>query len=51
MWKTVSVSVETQLTKFQGNQQGAPASVGGLFQKAVDVAKRVLAGESLAFQY
>jgi len=51
LWKTVNVSVETRLAKPQGNQQGAPASAGGLFQKALDVGKRVLAGESLAFQY
>ena len=31
----------TRLTKPQGNQQGAPASAGGLFQKALDVGKRV----------
>jgi len=44
LWKTVNVSVETRLTKPQGNQQGAPASAGGLFQKALDISKRVLAG-------
>ena len=51
LWKTVNVSVETRLTKPQGNQQGAQATAGGLLQKALDVGKRVLAGESLAFQY
>jgi uncharacterized protein (AIM24 family) len=51
LWKTPNVSVETRLTKPQGNQTGAPASAGGLLQKAMDVSKRVLAGESLAFQY
>ena len=51
LWKTTNVSVETRLTKPQGNQQGAPAAAGGFLQKALDVGKRVLAGESLAFQY
>ncbi len=51
LWKTVNVSVETRLAKPQGNQQGAQATAGGLLQKALDVGKRVLAGESLAFQY
>jgi uncharacterized protein (AIM24 family) len=51
LWKTPNVSVETRLTKPQGNQQGAPAAASGLLKKAMDVSKRVLAGESLAFQY
>jgi uncharacterized protein (AIM24 family) len=51
LWKTTNVSVETRLTKPQGNQQGAPASASGFMKKALDVGKRVLAGESLAFQY
>jgi uncharacterized protein (AIM24 family) len=51
LWKTPNVSVETRLTKPQGNQQGAPAAAGGFLAKAMDVGKRVLAGESLAFQY
>ena len=51
LWKTANVSVETRLTKPQGNQQGAPASAGSFMKKALDVGKRVLAGESLAFQY
>ena len=51
LWKTTNVSVETRLTKPQGNQQGAPASATGFMKKALDVGKRVLAGESLAFQY
>jgi uncharacterized protein (AIM24 family) len=51
LWKTTNVSVETRLTKPQGNQQGAPAAMGGFMKKALDVGKRVLAGESLAFQY
>src|SRR4051794_39724784 len=51
LWKTTNVSVETRLTKPQGNQQGAPATAGSFMKKALDVGKRVLAGESLAFQY
>jgi uncharacterized protein (AIM24 family) len=51
LWKTTNVSVETRLTKPQGNEQGAPAAASGLMKKALDVGKRVLAGESLAFQY
>jgi uncharacterized protein (AIM24 family) len=51
LWKTPNVTVETRLTKPQGNQQSAPASAGGLLSKAMDISKRVLAGESLAFQY
>jgi uncharacterized protein (TIGR00266 family) len=51
LWKTVNVAVETRLTKPQGNQAGAPATGGGLLSKALDVGKRMVAGESLAFQY
>lgn len=51
LWKTQNVAVETRLTKPQGNQAGAPPSAAGFLQKALDVGKRVLAGESLAFQY
>ena len=51
LWKTPNVTVETRLTKPQGNQAGAPSAGGGFLQKAMDVGKRVLAGESLAFQY
>jgi uncharacterized protein (AIM24 family) len=51
LWKTMNVSVETRLTKPQGNQQGAPAAASTFMKKALDVGKRVLAGESLAFQY
>src|SRR3954467_3102181 len=51
LWKTTNVSVETRLTKPQGNEQGAAATAGGFMKKALDVSKRVLAGESLAFQY
>ena len=51
LWKTPNVAVETRLTKPQGNQAGAPSTGGGLLQKAMDVGKRAIAGESLAFQY
>jgi uncharacterized protein (AIM24 family) len=51
LWKTTNVSVETRLTKPQGNEQGAPAAASSFMKKALDVGKRVLAGESLAFQY
>src|SRR4051794_28505733 len=51
LWKTTNVSVETRLTRPEGNQQGAAPAAGKLLQKALDVSKRVLAGESLAFQY
>ncbi len=51
LWKTVNVAVETRLTRAQGNQAGAPAAAGGFLQKALDVGKRMVAGESLAFQH
>ncbi len=51
LWKTTNVTVETRLTKPQGNAAGAPATAGGFLSKALDVGKRVMAGESLAFQY
>lgn len=44
LWKTTNVSVETRLTRPVG-------SSGGFLQKAMDVGKRALAGEGLAFQY
>lgn len=51
VWKTVNVHLETRLTTPAGNQAGAPAAKTGFLQKAVDVGKRALAGEHLAFQY
>jgi len=51
LWKTVNVTVETRLTKPQGNTAGAPATAGGFLSMALDVGKRMIAGESLAFQY
>jgi uncharacterized protein (TIGR00266 family) len=50
-WKTANVSLETRLTQPQNNQAGAPAAGGGLLSKAMDVGKRMLAGEGMAFQY
>jgi uncharacterized protein (AIM24 family) len=50
-WKTANVSLETRLTQPQNNQAGAPAASGGFLAKAMDVGKRVLAGEGMAFQY
>jgi len=51
LWKTPNMSLETRLSAPAGNQAGAPAAKGGFLQKAMDVGKRVLAGEHLAFQY
>jgi uncharacterized protein (AIM24 family) len=55
LWKTVNVSMETRLTKPASGAAAAPSGGGGLLQKALqtatDVGKRVLAGESLAFQW
>jgi uncharacterized protein (AIM24 family) len=50
-WKTTNVSLETRLTTPQNNQAGAPAAAPGLLAKAMDVGKRMLAGEGMAFQY
>lgn len=51
LWKTPNVQLETRLTAPAGNQAGAPAAKSGFLAKAMDVGKRVLAGEHLAFQY
>jgi uncharacterized protein (AIM24 family) len=51
LWKTPNVQFETRLSAPVGNQAGAPAAKSGFLQKAMDVGKRVLAGEHLAFQY
>ena len=50
-WKTANVALETRLTQPQNNPAGAPAAAGGFLAKAMDVGKRVLAGEGMAFQY
>jgi uncharacterized protein (AIM24 family) len=49
-WKTANVTLETRLSQPANNQAGAPAG-GGFLSKAMDVGKRVLAGEGMAFQY
>jgi uncharacterized protein (TIGR00266 family) len=50
LWKTTNVTMETRLTKPSSVPQQATGA-GGLFAKALDVGKRMLVGESLAFQY
>lgn len=50
-WKTTNVSLETRLSTPTNNQAGAPAQQTGLLGKALDVGKRMLAGEGMAFQY
>jgi uncharacterized protein (TIGR00266 family) len=50
-WKTANVTMETRLTQPANNQAGAPAGGGGFLSKAMDVGKRMLAGEGMAFQY
>ncbi|MGA2873673.1 MAG: AIM24 family protein [Candidatus Dormibacteria bacterium] len=47
LWKTTNVSLETHLSN-PAPPQGAG---GGLLGKALEVGKRVIAGQSLAFQY
>ena len=47
LWKTVNVGVETRISNPSGGQGGS----GGLLGMAVNVGKRMLAGESIAFQY
>jgi uncharacterized protein (AIM24 family) len=49
LWKTTNVSLETRLSKPAASQ--GSGSGGGLFGKALEVGKRVVAGQSLAFQY
>jgi uncharacterized protein (AIM24 family) len=48
LWKTVNVAVETRISSPSGAQAGGS---GGLLGMAVNAGKRMLAGESLAFQY
>jgi uncharacterized protein (AIM24 family) len=47
LWKTTNVSIETRLSKPAAQAGGG----GGLLGKAMEVGKRVVAGQSLAFQY
>ncbi len=51
LWKTTNVTVETRLSRPSGAADGAAAAAGGLLSMAMDVGKRYIAGESLAFQY
>jgi uncharacterized protein (AIM24 family) len=48
LWKTVNVGVET---KINAPGQGGQGAGGGLLNAALGAGKRMLAGESLAFQY
>lgn len=48
LWKTTNVSLETRLSKPPASPGGGG---GGLLGKAMEVGKRVVAGQSLAFQY
>ena len=50
LWKTVNVGIETRIsTPSQGPGNGGGG--GGLLNMAIGAGKRMLAGESLAFQY
>ncbi len=50
LWKTVNVGIETRIsTPSQGSGNGGGG--GGLLNMAIGAGKRMLAGESLAFQY
>ncbi len=60
LWKTTNVSLETRLSKPPTEGPGGPVDAGGgqpqsagssFLKKAIDVGKRVVAGESLALQY
>ncbi len=56
LWKTVNVEVETRLSKGDPTEaEPAPAGAAGLLNKAlktgVEMGKRHLAGESVAFQH
>ena len=46
LWKTVNVGVETRISAPSSSGGG-----GGFLNAAVGVGKRMLAGESIAFQY
>lgn len=51
LWKTTNVSLETRLSKPAPTGGGGSGGGGGLLGKVVEAGKRVLAGQSLAFQY
>ena len=47
LWKTTNVGIETRISAPNGQQGGA----GGFLNAALGAGKRMLAGESIAFQY
>lgn len=49
LWKTVNVGIETKIST--PNQNAAGGGGGGFLNAALGAGKRMLAGESLAFQY
>jgi uncharacterized protein (AIM24 family) len=49
LWKTVNVGVETRISAAGGSNGGAGGS--GFLNSAMNVGKRMLAGESIAFQH
>ena len=51
LWKTVNVGVETRISSPSEGGQSGGGGGGGLLGMAMNAGKRVLAGESLAFQY
>jgi len=48
LWKTVNVGMQTRMSS---PTSAGPSGAAGLLNKAVGVGKRVMAGETLAFQY
>jgi uncharacterized protein (AIM24 family) len=50
LWKTVNVGIETHIAT-QSSAAGAGGAGGGLLGMAMNAGKRMLAGESIAFQY
>jgi uncharacterized protein (TIGR00266 family) len=51
LWKTVNVGVETRISGAPAAGGGAPGAGGGLLGTVMNAGKRMLAGESLAFQH
>src|SRR5471030_1646777 len=50
LWKTVNVGIETHIAT-QSSAAGGGGAGGGLLGMAMNAGKRMLAGESIAFQY
>jgi uncharacterized protein (AIM24 family) len=50
LWKTVNVGIETHIAS-QSSAAGGGGAGGGLLGMAMNAGKRMLAGESIAFQY